>query len=329
MGQKSTRGKSPPRGIDRFARTLRKGKAHAARIVEAMFAKNALVLGASLIGAAAALAGASHEKFRVLSSVWFSRIVAEDVPMSAGRPYGPLARQKLDIYWPLAGREPRAIVIFLYGGGWREGEREWYRFAGAALAAQGFVAVVPDYRLYPGVQFPVFMQDAALAYGWTQKHLNAGGGKTPIVLMGHSAGAHMAALLALDPALLAGQPRPAAVIGLAGPYAFDPTTWPSTRDVFRTAAAHPDAARPIAFVSATAPPMFFARGAEDDVVAAFNADDMTRALGEQGVLAENRLYPGLGHAGLVLALARPFRWRAPVLTDSVAFIDKVLAKAPH
>jgi acetyl esterase/lipase len=169
------------------------------------------------------------------------------------------------------------------------------------------------------------MDDAALAYAWTQTHLNASGQNRPVILMGHSAGAHIAALLAVDPHYLAGSPPPAAVVGLAGPYAFDPTTWPRTSDIFRAAAANPDRARPAALVSSEAPPMFFARGVEDDVVAEFNANDMASALREKGVRVENRLYPRVGHIGLILALSRPFRWRAPVLADSIAFIDQTLS----
>ena len=118
------------------------------------------------------------------------------------------------------------------------------------------------------------------------------------------------------------------MVGLAGPYAFDPTTWPRTRKIFAAAAQYPDRARPIAFASAKAPPMLLSRGGKDKVVADFNANDMARALSDNGVFVENRLYPGLGHAGLALTLSRPFRWRAPVLDDAVAFIDKALGGNP-
>jgi acetyl esterase/lipase len=290
--------------------------------------KKTLVFGAGLMGAAMAFAeaGARQESNLSLPGVLFNRLVSENTSVRRGLAYGALPRQKLDVYRPTPEMDRKAVVVFYYGGGWRRGERGMYRFVGAALAAQGFTTVIPDYRVYPQVGFPTFIEDSALAYVWAQKHLNADGQHRPFVVMGHSAGGHIAALLAVDPHYLADAPPPAAVVGLAGPYAFDPTTWPRTRDIFRAAAENPDKARPVSFVSPKAPPMFFARGAEDDVVAGFNAEDMSHALSEKGVLVENRLYPGVGHAGLILALSRPFRWRAPVLADSIAFIDKVLKR---
>jgi acetyl esterase/lipase len=295
--------------------------------------KKALLLGAAAIGALAALfeAHASADRDFSYASALFNALVAEkNVNVARGLAFGPLERQKLDVYKPEAGRESRGIVIFYYGGGWRSGERAMYRFVGAALAARGFTAVIPDYRLYPDSVFPDFMEDAALAYGFVDRELNTGAKKLPVALMGHSAGGYIAALLALDPEYLdrdaPGAPRPAAVVGLAGPYAFDPTTWPSTKDIFTAAAGRADAARPVAFASPEAPPMFLARGADDDVVAPYNADELEAALRARGVPVENRLYPGLGHVALVLAISKPFRWRAPVLADSIAFLEGALKR---
>lgn len=285
--------------------------------------RKSLMLGAGLMGAASSLVEAGAETS--LPGVLFNRLASESASVRRGLHYGPRPRQKLDVYRPAPEVDRKAIVVFYYGGGWRRGERGMYRFVGAALAARGFTAVVPDYRLFPEVGFPDFMDDSALAYAWTQSHLNPGQNR-PVILMGHSAGGHIAALLAVDPQYLAGSPPPAAVVGLAGPYAFDPTTWPRTRDIFMAAAAHPERTRPVALVSPEAPPMFFARGEDDNTVANFNAEDMAKALRQNGVRVENRLYPRVGHVGLILALSRPFRWRAPVLADSIAFIEQVLKR---
>jgi acetyl esterase/lipase len=291
-----------------------------------------MLLGAASIGALSLFeAHVTADRQFSYSSALFNALVSEkNVIITRDLAFGPLERQKLDIYRPEPGRESRGIVVFYYGGGWRSGERGMYRFVGAALAARGFTAVIPDYRLYPASVFPAFMDDAALAYGFVDRRINTAAKKLPVFLMGHSAGAYIAAMLALDPAYLdrdaPGAPRPAAVIGLAGPYAFDPTTWPRTAEIFTAAAGHADAARPVAFVSPEAPPMFLARGADDDVVAPYNADELEAALRERGVPVENRLYPGIGHVALVLSLSRPFRWRAAILDDSIAFIEGVLKR---
>ena len=70
-------------------------------------------------------------------------------------PYGPLPRQKLDIYMPKNG-EVKATILYLYGGGWVSGARWYYRLFGRAMAARGFAVVVPDYHLYPSATFPEF-----------------------------------------------------------------------------------------------------------------------------------------------------------------------------
>src|SRR3954453_21256250 len=118
--------------------------------------------------------------------------------VTRGLRYAPGERHELDIHAPVgAVRAP--VVVFIYGGGWREGDRSLYRFVGAALAARGFLTVVPDYRVFPAVRFPSFIQDAAMAVAWTRVHVaRYGGDPGQVFLMGHSAGAHIAAMLALD-----------------------------------------------------------------------------------------------------------------------------------
>lgn len=258
----------------------------------------------------------------------FSRFVAERGPtITSGIAYGANPRQKLDVYRPKVPCPDGPVVVFLYGGGWNSGDRGTYGFAGSALAARGITAVVPDYRLHPEVKFPGFVDDAAMAYAWVAKNVAQSGGKNrPIVLMGHSAGAHSAALLAYDPSYLAragaNLPKPAGLIGLAGPYAFDPTTWPSTKHIFDTAKTA-DSARPVAFVRAGAPPALLLHGADDTTVKLYNTRDLVTALKAAGTAVETAEYPGIGHIGLVLTLAGPLRWRAPTLDAAVRFVERV------
>jgi acetyl esterase/lipase len=243
--------------------------------------------------------------------------------------YGAHPRQKLDIYSPAKACPDGPIVVFWYGGAWTRGDRAAYAFAGAALAARGITTVVPDYRLYSEVRFPAFIEDAAAAYAWSVRHLaGAGSGQRAVFVMGHSAGAHIAALLAYDENYIrqagAGLPRPKGLIGLAGPYAFDPTTWASTKDIFATASTA-DSARPVAFVRPGAPPSLLLHGAADTTVRLFNTRDTVAALKKSGTPVETAEYPDIGHVGLILTLAAPLRWRAPTLNAVVSFVERTAA----
>ncbi len=259
-----------------------------------------------------------------------STLVSESgIERQEGVAYGPSPRHRLDVYRGAGHRggtrgadNPQPIVVFFYGGSWKKGDRSIYQFVGSALAARGITTVIPDYRLFPDVKFPAFVEDAALAYRWAADNLATA--CTPVIVAGHSAGAHIAALLALDPSYRAsaapGRPAPAAWIGLAGPYAFDPTTWSSTRDIFIGVSA--SLTRPVAFVTPQSPPALVMHGRDDSVVRMFNLRDLATAYRAAGVPIETRELDGIAHMGIVLALARPFRWRAPVLDDMVRFIER-------
>jgi acetyl esterase/lipase len=244
-------------------------------------------------------------------------------------PYGPQPRQKLDVYRPTHGSNPAPIVVFFYGGSWQSGSKADYRFVAQALASRGFVAVLPDYRLYPPHRFPVFVEDGALAVRWAHDHAaDFGGDPRWLHLMGHSAGAHIAALLTLDARYLAevGLDRSAvrSTAALSGPYDFIPA--PDTRAVFNMpagdAAAPDPRIEPINFVDGRAPPMLLLHGLKDDVVAAENAFKLAAAITAKGGQARWIAYPRLGHAGVVLALAAPFRWLGPVLDDVTRFFGE-------
>ena len=248
-----------------------------------------------------------------------SRKVASDIA------YGDGPRRKLDIYAPVrAGNATLPIIVFIYGGSWANGTREGYHFAARALAAAGFITVVPDYRLVPEVYFPGFVQDCAAAVHWTRLHAHEyGGDPDRIVLVGHSAGAYNAAMLALDPEFLG--PDRAAIrgfAGLAGPYDFLPLNGPITT---RTFGRWPrlEETQPIHYADASAPPMLLLHGQDDDTVWPKNSINLDRKLRSLGVSSELRVYPNVGHAGIVTALAKPFRDKAPVLADVIRFAKRV------
>ncbi|OYY68314.1 alpha/beta hydrolase [Sphingomonas sp. 28-63-12] len=239
--------------------------------------------------------------------------------------YGTAPRQQLDIWAPAKhGATKLPVVIFYYGGAWIKGSRQEYGFAGRAFAANGFIAVIPDYRLVPGVVFPTFVQDSALAVKWTRDNIaRYGGDPKRITLSGHSAGAYNAAILALDPHYLRDigvDPRVIrAAALLAGPYDFYPFDGPRSRAAFG-AWPRPAETQPVTYASADAPPLFLAQGTADDVVKPRNAPRLAarlKAVGAPYVLKE---YPGKSHNDLVMGLSVPFRGSATTLADSVAFL---------
>ncbi|MBI0329312.1 alpha/beta hydrolase [Burkholderia plantarii] len=258
--------------------------------------------------------------------------------VSRGIRYGPGQRQWLDLYVPsrdgaraAGGANPgRPIVVFFYGGSWQSGERGDYRFVGAALAARGFVAVVPDYRTYPATSFPGFMDDAAQAVAWARGHAAAyGADPHRLVLMGHSAGAQIAALLATDGRYLEARglrrDDVAGVVGLAGPYDFLPLHDATLERIFPEDVRA--ASQPIRFVNGGEAPMWLAVGEQDTVVEPGNTERFARALRDAGDEVSVRRYRSLSHAALVGVLAAPLRPLAPVLDDLAAFVDG-LAAAP-
>ena len=250
--------------------------------------------------------------------------------LSADIPYGAQPRQKLDIYRPVSaetgvssGQKP--VVIFFYGGSWKNGERSQYRFIGEALTRRGFLVVVPDYRLYPEIRFPAFMEDAAKSVRWTRDSIaRFGGDRSRIFIAGHSAGAHIAGLLAVDPRYLKAEgiePKIlCGVIGLAGPYAFDPLQFRSTRAVFGHLKDR-DEARPIARLTGSAPPFLLLHGADDRTVLPQNSQAFADALHRQKSTATTEIIPETGHIGLLLSLARPFEGTSPIADRMAGFIN--------
>jgi acetyl esterase/lipase len=246
--------------------------------------------------------------------------------------YGDLPRQKLNVLVPegLAPGETRPVVVFFYGGSWKSGARGDYRFAGEALTRLGYVAVVPDYRLYPEVKYPAFQEDAARALRWTQDHIAQFHGRSDaIFVMGHSAGAHVGALLTLDAryAQAAGV-RANTVkgfIGLAGPYAFTPSKADDVRDVF-AGVADEETTKPINYVTAAAPPMLLLYGLDDGTVERPNAQILAERMRAAGRDVTLREYEGVGHVGIVLALTPLFDGKASVLADIRGFVDRLAGR---
>jgi len=248
--------------------------------------------------------------------------------VSHGASYGPGARQLVDVYRP-ARAAPRGgwpVVVFFYGGSWNKGERADFAFVGEALASRGILTMVADYRLYPEVRYPEFLKDGATAVAWALTHADRlGGNPQRVFVMGHSAGAYNAAMVALDARWLKATghaPRElAGFIGLAGPYDFLPIENPDAQPVF----FHPDyppGTQPLQHASRGAPRSFLGAAASDKLV---NPQRNTQALAAKlqslGVPVTVRVYEHASHVTLIGAFGAPLRWLAPVLEDVAAFVN--------
>ncbi|MBZ5601573.1 MAG: alpha/beta hydrolase [Acidobacteriia bacterium] len=110
-----------------------------------------------------------------------------------------LAKHKLDLYLP-KGAKNFPVMVFFHGGSWKTGDRSQYPPFGNRFAKAGMGVVVPSYRLMPQNPHPAQIEDAAAAFAWVYKNIaQFGGDVSRIYIAGHSAGGHLAALLALDP----------------------------------------------------------------------------------------------------------------------------------
>lgn len=261
--------------------------------------------------------------------------------IETGVAYGAHPRQKLDIYRPRVGGKSSAgaaaasgarsaaggvTVLFFYGGSWNRGERADYAFVGKALAARGITTLIADYRLYPEVRYPDFLIDGAMAAAWTFREVaRLGGDPQRVFVMGHSAGAYNAAMLALDARWLGqqnGSPNGwAGWIGMAGPYEFLPITIVDAQPVFFHP-NYPTHTQPIDHVTAQAPRTLLLSARSDNMVNPVrNSAALAQRLASAGVAVQHLSFERVDHQTLLGALASPLTWLAPVAESIVSFVQ--------
>ena len=253
----------------------------------------------------------------------------EGIEISSSISYAGGPRQTLDVY---RSREVQGapVIVFFYGGSWQGGAKETYLFVAAALAKRGYVTVIPNYRGYPEIRFPVFLEDGAQVVRWVKQNATQfGGDPARVFLMGHSAGAHIAAMLSLDGQWLGGvglDPRQdiAGLIGIAGPYDFLLLRDPTLQMIF--GGADRENTQPISFVSGGEPPALLLTGRSDTAVDPGNSARLVAKLRAARSDAHEIVYPRVGHLSIIGAFSPVLRFLAPLLRDVDKFIARVAAR---
>lgn len=275
-------------------------------------------LALSMLVSMLLLGGCQRTFFAVLN-----RTAPDAQSETRGVVFEPSLGLKLDVYRP-NNAHAAPVVVFFHGGSWARGKREWYAFVGRALAAHGYVAVLPEYRLFPAATFPDFMLDGAHAVAYARIHAAQWGGDGEnVFLMGHSAGAHIAALLGADARYLGEvglRPQQLrGVIGLAGPYDFLPIVDLALKRIFGPPELHPQS-QPVNFVDGDEPPYLLLHGERDTLVWPRNSESMTARLRALGVSVTLKLYPKIGHVRLLGSLAERHGEFGPSWADITTFV---------
>lgn len=248
-----------------------------------------------------------------------------DVAMLEQAQFGEDPAQRLGVWRKRGLHSPMPVMVFIHGGSWSSGNPDSYGFVARNFAERGFLTVIAGYRLYPQVKYPAMLEDAAAAVAWARRNAERlGGDPDRIWIMGHSAGAYNAVSIVLDPRWLETEGVPgraiAGAIGLAGPYDFHPFDKESTRNSFGDA-ADPAATQPINHVRRDAPPILLLAGEADTTVKPRNTRALATAIDDAGGTIESDIYSGMDHGDPLVALARPWLDRRPVMERILAFTN--------
>jgi acetyl esterase/lipase len=247
--------------------------------------------------------------------------------------YGPDPAQKVELWVPSGEqRRPFPLVVFVHGGGWYSGAPQDYRFVARTLGEHGYATALLGYRLGPGGRFPAMLEDTAAGVRWARDHAGSAGARADgIVLVGHSAGAYNVLMLGLDRQWLAAASVPqgaiAGIASLAGPADFYPFTSDSAKDAMGHA-PDPRATQPITFARDDAPPILLLHGKADETVRPRNSRNLARAIAQKGGQVTEVEFEGMTHAGIIMALSRPFARGGRVREPLLAFLRKVQPAAP-
>ncbi len=280
------------------------------------------------------LASTACSPIKVLNAI----VTDSTFSLKADIAFGALARQKLDVYIPTVSTDQsqasiktskplRKVIIFFYGGNWDSGEKENYKFVAEALASAGHVVVIPNYRVYPEVLFPELMVDPALIAKWVKTNIHQyAGDANQVFLGGHSAGAHLAVMLAVNPEYLASvslKPNDfVGVIGLAGPYDFLPLTSNRLKTIFGNNEQQWKS-QPINFADGKNPPLLLAVGLKDGTVWPRNSYNLAKKIKANNGKVKVVEFSEYGHIDMVAKLAKPLRGNGELIKSVTDFIKNI------
>ena len=238
--------------------------------------------------------------------------------------YGKKNWQKLDVYQPYNDNAKNPVIIFLYGGRWQFGSKDDYRFAADAFTERGYVVVIPDYVKYPEGKFPSFVEDGARAVAWTRENIwKYNGDIENINVIGHSAGAYIGGMISTNEDYLKAEGGNLNWIksytGLAGAYNFKPTEL-FTKEFSPILGSDFEPICLCNFISKRQPPVLLLWGEADTTIDKWQMDYFAEGIKTAGGKVQTKTYKNIDHVGIVAALSRVRRSRAPVIEDIDAFI---------
>lgn len=249
---------------------------------------------------------------QVVNSV--SKIYTVDVKENIA--FGEDPKLKYDLYLPDTASEEfdaTPVIVFFYGGSWNRGDKSEYEFVGRRLASMGYIAAIPNYRLYPEVKYPAFLEDGALSIAHLKKELAKPEYKNrkpaqQFIMMGHSAGAYNAAMLALDPRWLESsglthQTSIQGFIGLAGAYNIYPINDVEVRPVFDHP-NYPPKSQPIDYTAKASVPSLILTPETDTLVSIErNSEALHTALKSAGNQTVLQTIKGTDHVTIIGTLS--------------------------
>ena len=239
--------------------------------------------------------------------------------------YGNELRQNLNVFSLKNQTKLAPVVVFFYGGSWTSGSKDDYRFIGEAFASKGIVTVIPDYRLYPQVKFPEFVNDGAKSLTWVRDNIEEyGGNSKEVYVMGHSAGAHIAAMLSYDNHFLKKQKIKQSFIegfiGISGPYDFLPFANPLNKKIFAPEKEFKKS-QPINYVKRQSPRTLLIHGIHDKTVGIHNSRNLAKKLRANNVPVQTEFLDNLNHVQAIAKFSKLLRGKGKLLTLVTNFVN--------